>query len=470
MTGPVEGGTKARTPYSPEHFDEAIDADGEARGHYADLLPALDAIDLEEVAASIHDQLAEQGVDFKGDAGPEEFPLDPVPRLIERSEWEELEAGLRQRAAALNAFIRDAYTEQLVVREGEVPARLIETSENLEAEMVGVEVPGPYAPVIGFDIVRCEDGRFRILEDNCMNPSGIAYALAARTAIDTFVPLQPPAERRDIAYAVELLSKVIATAAPEGVDEPSVALISEGEENGAWYEHTALSERLGIPIIDPEDLEVRKGRLYGAPAGGRPVELHVIYLRDAVAKLRDENGDATWQHELLEPVRRGNLGTVSAFGSGVGDDKLTHAYSEELIRFYLGEEPIIPTVRTYDMAVDEQREEVFERIEEMVVKPRAELGGRGVVIGPQSSAAEREEIIEAAHETPEDYVAQETVMLSTHPTHCEGRLEPRHIDLRAYAYGDEIAPGGLTRVAMKRGSLVVNSTQGGGAKDTWVLC
>jgi uncharacterized circularly permuted ATP-grasp superfamily protein len=390
--------------------------------------------------------------------------------LIEAPQWEELEAGLRQRASALNAFIRDAYSEQLIVREGAVPARLIETSENFEAEMVGVEVRGPHAPVIGFDIVRGEDGRFRILEDNCMNPSGIAYALAARTAIDTFVPLQPPAERRDIAYAVELLDRVIAHAAPEGVDEPAAALISEGEENGAWYEHQALAERLGIPIVHPDDLEVRDGRLHRAPAGGRPIELQVIYLRDNVAKLRDENGDETWQHALLEPVRRGNLATVSAFGSGVGDDKLTHAYSEELIRFYLGEEPIIPTVQTYDMAVEEQRDEVFERIDEMVVKPRAELGGRGVVIGPQSSAGEREKVRKQALETPEDYVAQETVYLSTHPTCCGDRLEPRHIDLRAFAYGDEIAPGGLTRVALEPGSLIVNSTQGGGAKDTWVLC
>jgi uncharacterized circularly permuted ATP-grasp superfamily protein len=466
----MEGGTAARMPYTPEHFDEAIDADGEMRGHYAELLPALEELDLDRAAMQIRDYLRRQGVDFKGDEGPEEFPLDVVPRLLSADVWEELEAGLRQRAAALNAFIRDVYSEQLIVREGAVPARLIETSENLEAEMVGVEVRGRYAPVIGFDIVRGEDGRFRILEDNCMNPSGIAYALAARTAIDAFVPLQPPAERRDIAYAVDLLAKVIADAAPDGEGEPSVALISEGEENGAWYEHQALSERLGIPIVDPEDLEVRDGRLYGAPAGGRPVELQVIYMRDNVAKLRDEKGEATWQHALLEPVRRGNLSTVSAFGSGVGDDKLTHAYSEELIRFYLGEQPIIPTVRTYDMAVEAHREEVFERIDEMVVKPRAELGGRGVMIGEQSTADAHQGMIDMIRETPEDWVAQETVQLSTHPTYCDGKLVPRHIDLRAYAYGDEIAPGGLTRVALERGSLIVNSTQGGGAKDTWVLC
>jgi uncharacterized circularly permuted ATP-grasp superfamily protein len=463
----MEGGTVARTPYTPEHFDEAIDAEGKARGHYADLLASLEALDLEEAAGGLRAHLAELGVDFKGDDGPEEFTLDVVPRLIEREQWEELESGLRQRATALNAFIADVYSEQRIVRDGGLPARLIETSENFEAEMVGVEVPVSHAPVIGFDLVRGDDGHFRILEDNCMNPSGIAYALAARHAIDTFVPLQPPAERRDIVYAVELLDKVISDASRDG--EPSVALISEGEENGAWYEHQALSERLGIPIVHPDDLEVRAGRLYGAPAGERPVELQVIYMRDNVAKLRDEKGNETWQHALLEPVRRGNLATVSAFGSGVGDDKLTHAYSEELIRFYLGEEPIIPTVRTYDMAVDEQREEVFDRIEEMVVKPRAELGGRGVVIGPQSSAEEREEVMRLARETPEDYVAQETVRLSTHPTWCDGRLEPRHIDLRAYAYGDEIAPGGLSRVALKPGSLIVNSTQGGGAKDTWVL-
>ena len=202
--------------------------------------------------------------------------------MLSAREWEELEAGLRQRARALNAFVRDAYSEQRIVRNGVVPARLIETSENLEPEMVGVEVQGPSAPVIGFDVVRGEDGRFRILEDNCLNPSGIAYALAARTAIDTFVPLQPPAERRDIAYAVELLRQVLAAASPDGDPEAPTALISEGEENGAWYEHVALAERLGIPIVDPDDLEVRGGRLYGAPTGERPSELRVIYLRDNV--------------------------------------------------------------------------------------------------------------------------------------------------------------------------------------------
>jgi uncharacterized circularly permuted ATP-grasp superfamily protein len=192
-------------------------------------------------------------------------------------------------------------------------------------------------------------------------------------------------------------------------------------------------------------------------------------MRDNVAKLRDGKGNPTWQHALLEPVRRGHLSTVSAFGSGLGDDKLTHAYSEELIRFYLGEEPIIPIVRTYDMVVDEQREEALERIDQLVLKPRAELGGRGVMIGEHSTADARAGMAKMVEETPEDFIAQETVKLSTHPTHRDGRLEPRHIDLRAYAYGDEIAPGGLTRVALERGSLVVNSTQGGGAKDTWVL-
>src|SRR5215204_1687359 len=366
MNRAMEGGTLARTPYTPEHFDEAIDGEGEARGHYAELLPALEALDLEEAAGGVCDHLNERGIDFKGDEGPEEFPLDLVPRLLEAAQWEELETGLRQRAAALNAFITDAYTEQLIVREGAVPARLIETSENFEAEMVEVEVRGRPAPVIGFDIVRAEDGHFRILEDNCMNPSGIAYALAARTALDAFVPPQPPAERRDIAYAIELLSHVLAAAAPDGDPDVPTALISEGEENGAWYEHVELAKRLGIPIVDPETLQVRDGRLHGTTREGERTELRVIYLRDNVAKLRDANGDPTWQHALLEPVRRGTLGTVSAFGSGMGDDKLTHAYSEEMIRFYLGEEPIIPIVRAYDMADPEARGEAFERLEELV--------------------------------------------------------------------------------------------------------
>ena len=468
MTPAVEGGTRAWTPYTPEHFDEAIDEKGEPRGVYAELLPALEGLDLAAAASGMKAQLAELGVDFKGDEGPQEFLLDLVPRVMERAVWEELEAGLRQRASALNAFIADAYSEQRIVRDGAVPARLIETAENFEAEMVGVEVRGPYAPVIGFDVVHTKDG-FRILEDNGMNPSGMTYAIAARAAIDTFVPLQPPAERRDIAYAVELLARVLAEAAPGGDPEAPGALITDGEEASAWYEHVEIAERLGLRLLMPDDLEVRDGRLYGARAGERKEELRVVYLRDEIAQLRDENGDPTWQHALLEPVRRGNLSTVSAFGCGVGDDKLTHAYSEELIRFYLGEEPIIPIIPTYDLAEPEAREEVFERIDEMVVKPRADLGGRGVVIGRQSTAEEREEVMEAARETPENFIAQETVTLSTHPTWTGSRLEPRHIDLRAYSYGDEIAPGGLTRVALEKGSLLVNSTQGGGAKDTWVL-
>jgi uncharacterized circularly permuted ATP-grasp superfamily protein len=463
----MEGGTKARTPYVPEHFDEAVDPDGEPRGVYAELLPALEALDLAGAKSEIKAHLKLHGIDFKGDEGPEDFLLDLVPRVLDRDQWAELEAGLRQRARALNAFIRDAYFEQRIVREGIVPARVIETAENLEPEMMGVEVIGPYAPVIGFDVVRTDKG-FRILEDNGMNPSGIAYAIAARAAIDTFLPLQAPGERRDIAYAVELLRRVLEAAAPGGDPEPG-ALISDGEESSAWYEHVELSERLGLKLLRPDDLEVRDGRLYGTPAGGRPVELRVLYLRDDIAQLRDKNGDPTWRYALLEPVRRGNLSTVSAFGCGVGDDKLAHAYSEEMIRFYLGEEPIIPIIPTYDLADPEARDQVFERIEEMVVKPRAELGGRGVVIGRQSTAEEREEVMKAARETPENFIAQETITLSTHPTWAGGGLEPRHIDLRAYAYGDEIAPGGLTRVALERGSLLVNSTQGGGVKDTWVF-
>src|SRR4051794_33177718 len=365
----MAGGTKAGMPYTPEGFDEAIDARGEPRGAYAELLPALEEIDLAEAHAGITDHFAHHGIEFKGDEGPEEFHLDVVPRLIDPAEWDQLEAGLRQRARALNAFLRDAYSEQRIVREGAIPARVVETSEDLEPEMMGVDVPGSHAPVIGFDVVRGEDGRFRILEDNTMNPSGIAYALAARTAIDIFVPLQPAGERRDIAYAVELLARVLAAASPDGDPEAPTAFISEGEEGGSWWEHTELAERLGIPIYLPDELEVRGGRLYGARAGTRPVELRVVYLRDAVVRLRDENGDRTWQHALLEPVRRGNLGTVSAFGAGLGDDKLTHGYSEEAIRLYLGEEPIIPIVPTFDLADAEVREAAFERLEEGPGKP-----------------------------------------------------------------------------------------------------
>jgi uncharacterized circularly permuted ATP-grasp superfamily protein len=325
--------------------------------------------------------------------------------------------------------------------------------------------------VAGLDVVRDPDGRFLVLEDNVRTPSGVAYAVAARQASDVLIPEHPPL--RDVACGFELLGAALRAAAPDGVAEPFVVQVSDGPENPAWYEHQVVSQRLGIPLAGLDDLEVVDGGLVACiDDERRPVD--VVYRRTNEERLVDAGGRPTpLGAVLLEPLRRGRISCANAFGAGVADDKLAHAYVERMIDFYLGEEPLVRSVPTFDLADRAAREEVLDRIDEMVVKPRSESGGRGVVIGPHADGEDREATIRAIEEDPEAFVAQETVWLSRHPTIVDGRLEPRHVDLRAFAFviGERVAalPGGLTRVAFDPGALVVNSSQDGGAKDTWVL-
>jgi uncharacterized circularly permuted ATP-grasp superfamily protein len=464
--------TQARTPYVPTSFDEALDSEGKLREAYAELLPALAELDLEPIHQRIRQHLKDREVYFRSSEGAEEFFLDPVPRLVTQTEWELIESGLRQRARALNAFVIDAYSGQEIVREGKIPARVIETAEYFEPEMVGVEMPERPAAVIGFDVVRTREGGFAVLEDNCRTPSGLAFTTAAREAIDSFLPLDPPGEILDPTDLFELLARALRQAAPDGVGDgdPSIGLLTDGPENSGWFDHQELAERLGIPLVLEDRFEVRNARAYLRTEEGERRELQVIYRRTDDEGLRHPDGTPTWLHEaLLEPVRHGNLNVVSALGAGVADDKLSHAYVEQMIRFYLGEDPILPGLRSYDLAIPQVCEEVLDRIEEMVVKPRAQLGGEGIVIAADEDTGELDTTAAQVLEHPEDFVAQQKEMLSTHPTYREGSLQPRHVDLRAFALGDEIAPTGLTRVALNEGSLIVNSSQGGGGKDTWIL-
>ena len=454
--------------YVPEGFDEAVTESGRPRPVYEDVLASLREADLGSIAERIGGHFDEHEIEFQSPNGSEDFHLDPVPRILTAEEWGELERGLRQRARALREFVIDAYSEQRIVREGAIPARVIETAERFEPEMVGVEADRLPPLVIGFDVVRGPDGAFQVLEDNATTPSGLAYALAARSTVDALVSLRPPAERRDPALLLDQLADVLAEAT--GESEPSAALLTDGEDNSAWFEHRDLAQRLDIPLLTPDRLSVRDGRLIAALDDGEERALDVIYRRTNEARLRDDDGDPTWLSELLlEPVRRGTLAVVSPLGVSVCDDKLTHVYVEEMVRFYLGEEPIVPSLRSYDLTIDAAREEVLDQIKRMVVKPRAESGGEGVVICAHASDADVERVAAEIVERPEDFIAQRTLQLSTHPTNCDGALEPRHVDLRAFAIGDEVMPGGITRVARERGSLVVNSSQDGGAKDTWVL-
>lgn len=456
-------------PYLPEFHDEALTPMGSPRPAYARLMGELAEADLGAIAERTRAGLAKRGVSFGSDGGSAPFHVDPVPRLLEAAEWHGLVLGMRQRARALNAFIADAYGERRIVEAGVLPARVIEGAECFEPQLMGVEVHGQHAPVVGFDLVRGADGRFRALEENMRTPSGLAYAAAARVAVDEALGFDPSASRLAVAPTFEALHRVIRGAAPAAGGDPSAALLSDGPRSSAWFEHRALAAQLRIPLLTPDQLVLRRGRLY-AQGSGRPTELQVVYLRTGEDRFTDETGAATWLGEaLMGPLRSGHLGIVNVPGAGIGDDKLTHAYVGEMVRFYLGQEPLLPAVRDYDLGDARVLEQVLDQLGELVVKPRGGYGGAGVIICRHGTPEQLEAIAGEIRAAPERFVAQETVTLSSHPTVFGAALEPRHIDLRAFAIGDTVAPGALTRVALRKGSLVVNSSRQGGAKDTWVL-
>jgi carboxylate-amine ligase len=383
-----------------------------------------------------------------------------------------VEAGLVQRTRALAAFVSDAYGDREIVRAGLVPARVLDSADDFEPWMLGVAMPGA-SYVTGLDLVRGDDGELRVLEDNIRTPSGFAYLVAARAAGDAHLSVPGPVARRDPAEAYELLGNALRASAPDGAGDPHVVAVSDGPSNSAWWEHRQIARALDIPLLTPSALSVRRGRLHAQVdgAGTRPVD--VVYRRTDEDRLRDDEGRATWLADLLlEPVRQGTLSVVNPLGSGVADDKLVHAYVESMVRFYLGEEPLLMSVPSHDLGDPEVRRAALARLDELVFKPRSGLGGHGIVVGPHASDEDRRAVARRVAENPGDWVAQEMVLLSTHPTICEGSLEARHVDLRPYVIGTADAatavPGCLTRVALDRGSMVVNSSQNGGVKDTWV--
>jgi uncharacterized circularly permuted ATP-grasp superfamily protein len=453
-------------------FDEAIGADGAPRPHYAELLGALAQLDLESVREVLAEEAIAEGATFRLDGVDEHFRLDPVPRVIDLEEWAPLAAGLAQRVRALDSFVADVYGERAIVEAGVVPSRVIDTCDHYEPRVAGLPPAPTRIGIAGLDVVRDRDGCFRVLEDNVRTPSGLAYVLVAREGLDRHLPGWIADGRVPFEPAVDLLARSLRAAAPEGVDDPSIVLLSDGRRNSAWYEHVRLARMLEIPLVQLDDLSVHRGRLM-ARSGNTRMPVDVVYRRTDEDRLTDEHGELTHVGAaLLEPLSRGTLTCLNAFGVGIADDKLIHAYVEDMVRFYLGERPLLPSVRTYDPGEESQRTEILERIDELVVKPRTGFGGHGVVVGPHAEPGDVRSAARALAERPEDFVAQEMVMLSTHPTAIDGRLQARHIDLRPFTFVAEeveVAPGGLTRVALERGALVVNSSQRGGAKDTWVM-
>ena len=453
-------------------FDEAVEPGGTPRSRYGELLGALARLDVASLREALAEEATAAGATFGTDGEDEHFRLDPVPRLIEWEEWAPLGAGLAQRAMALDRFIADVYGEREIVAAGVVPARAVETCDHHEPRVAQLPPAPVRVAVAGLDVVRGPDGRFRVLEDNVRTPSGFAYVLAARELLDRHLPPWLADGRVSFAPAIDLLARSLRAAAPDDVDDPSIAVLTDGRGNSAWYEHDRVARMLEIPLVELDDLSVRRGRLM-ARNGNTHVPVDVVYRRTDEDRLTNADGELTdVGAALIEPLSNGTLSCVNAFGAGIADDKLIHAYVEDMVRFYLGEEPLLPSVPTYDPCDEDRREEILDRIDELVVKPRSGFGGRGVVVGPHAEPGDVRSAARALAERPEDFVAQELVMLSTHPTSVDDRLEPRHVDLRPFAFGGdrfEAAPGGVTRVALDRGALVVNASQRGGAKDTWVM-
>ena len=407
---------------------------------FLDATPALTAYDPAALAAAAGSAM--DGVTF----GDGSFQFDPVPRVIPAAEWEPLAAGLAQRVRALDRWCADAYGERAIVRDGVMPARVVNTIDTLEPELRGLELPW-WVGVAGLDIVRAPDGRFRVLEDNLRTPSGLAYAVAAReVSVRLLEPAEPP-------WPLDGLTQMLrgALEAVSPVESPRIAVLTDGPENTAHWEHEWLARALDVALVELEEVE----------------GFDVVYRRTNQSLLDDAVGQA-----LAPAWLEGRLGLVNAYGVGVGDDKLVHAYVEDMVRYYLDEEPLLPSVRTYDLGRPEVLEEALDRFEELVIKPRAAYGGVGVVICPHATREDVEQARRDVRDAPEDFIAQELVPLSQHPTVIDGRLEPRHVDLRPFVFlgvdGASVLPGGLTRVAFDEGALVVNSSQNGGAKDTWI--
>jgi uncharacterized circularly permuted ATP-grasp superfamily protein len=460
---------ESEPPPFTDGFEEDRDQAGSPRPGYTELLQALGTVDLAALSAEVTERLERHGVTFAG--GP--FVIDPVPRLISSTEWDTLAEGLAQRARALNRFLLDAYGAQEVVDAGIVSAETIREAEGFEPDLMG-RLPGHDWPaaIVGFDVVRDRDGAFLVLEDNVRTPSGFAYALAARESLLEALPAGCPDRRPIDPVTYELLAGVLVAAAASPGAEPSIVVLTDSADNVAYYEHARAAARLGAPLITPRDLIADGERLRVRLPDDGIRDVDVVYRRTDEDRVRDEHGELTEvAGKLLPSWLGGNVGLVNAFGNGLADDKLVHSHVEDFIRFYLGEEPIARSVPTTSVAAE--LETVIEQLGQLVVKPRHGHGGSGVVIGPHAEPADLERLAQELQREPERYISQPTVPLSRHPTVIDGRLEPRHVDLRAFAFagGEHVAlmPGGLSRVALDAGALVVNSSQRGGGKDTWVL-
>jgi uncharacterized circularly permuted ATP-grasp superfamily protein len=469
------------------HLDEVFGADGRALPHTTGLVDELTRLGGPQLAAAGHRRDAifvQQGITFEatgddehGSARDRPFPLDLVPRVLPAHEWDHIERGLIQRITALNRFIDDVYHEREIVRAGIIPWRLVVSRSHFARAVHGVRPPGGvYCHVAGCDLVRDGDGSWKVLEDNVRTPSGISYVLENRLAMTRLVPQLFRGHRvRPVDHYPQLLHAALRSVAPGAEEEATVVVWTPGSMNAAYFEHAFLARQMGVELVEASDLVVRDDVLYMRTTHGLR-RVHAVYRRlddDFVDPLEFRPDSLLGVPGLVRAYRAGTVAIANAIGTGVADDKAVYHYVPEMVRFYLGEEPILDNVRTFLMADPAQREEALRRRSELVFKPTGESGGKGVFIGPRTARAELDALADVVTAQPERWIAQELVMLSTVPTAmADGTLAARHVDLRPFAvFGEsiKIVPGGLTRVALVEGSMIVNSSRGGGSKDTWVL-
>ncbi len=472
--------------YDPGIFyDELISSPGNSRKAARELCKRLRQLSDEELlerrdAAEL--AIIVMGITFtvytEGGSIDRAWPFDIIPRIIPRREWEKTEAGLRQRVQALNMFIEDMYHDQRIIADGRFPRELIETSRNFRPECVGVEPPlNTWAHICGSDLIRGNDGKFYVLEDNLRVPSGVSYMLENRHVMKRVFP--EVFEHQNILpvddYPAQLFD-MLASMSPRPMDYPVVAVLTPGIYNSAYFEHAYLAQQMGVELVEGRDLMVGEDECVYMRTIEGLTRVDVVYRRidDWFLDPEEFNPDSVLGVPgLMRAWRAGNVGLANAPGAGVADDKLVYAYVPEMIRYYLDQDPVLDNVPTWVCIDDKEREHVLANLDKFVVKPANESGGYGMLMGPFASKKEREEFAGEIRKNPRNYIAQPLINLSTTPTiDGHGKVAPRHVDLRPFILsGDDIAvtTGGLTRVALKSGSYVVNSSQGGGSKDTWIV-
>jgi uncharacterized circularly permuted ATP-grasp superfamily protein len=468
-------------------YNEMYDAAGSTRSHYQGYANWLASTPAERIArkrAEADIAFHRVGITFAvygEESGKERLiPFDIIPRVIPSNEWQALQAGLRQRVKALNAFLNDIYHGQDILRAGHIPREQVIDNAQFRPEMMGIDVPsGIYAHIAGVDLVRAgsngKDGEFYVLEDNLRVPSGVSYMIEDRKMMMRLFPeLFSLHKIAPVQHYPDMLLENLRTVAPNGVVDPTVVLLTPGAYNSAYFEHTFLAQQMGIELVEGRDLFVKDDTVYMRTTQG-PQRVDVIYRRlddDFLDPLAFRKDSMLGVPGLLSAYRAGRVTLANAIGTGVADDKSIYPYVPEMVRFYLGEEPLLNNVPTYMLRKPDDLKYVLDHLPELVVKEVHGAGGYGMLVGPASTKKEIEDFRARIVAAPEKYIAQPTLALSTCPTFVESGVAPRHLDLRPFVLSGEnidMVPGGLTRVALREGSLVVNSSQGGGTKDTWIL-